>query len=93
MFRWLNNQGVASSDGYELQRVDRFHYQYKESGKVLNLVVERSLRCEELTLPPSWEPPHQDAPLTAQEIAKVRFNVGAALDFMKLQYRFVEDAT
>lgn len=34
-FRWLNQQGVESDDGFVLQRMHRFYYHYVEDGKTL----------------------------------------------------------
>lgn len=40
MFTWLNNQGVKSSDGFEVQSVDRFAIEYREGSLVVTVPVE-----------------------------------------------------
>lgn len=41
MFTWLNKQGVRSSEGYEVQSVDRFSIEYREGSRVVTVAVER----------------------------------------------------
>jgi len=36
-FRWLNKQGVESDQGFVLQSVDRYAFEYREGGKTLRL--------------------------------------------------------
>ena len=36
-FRWLNKQGVESEDGFALQSVGRFDWEYRENGRVWKL--------------------------------------------------------
>ena len=46
MFTWLNKQGVKSNKGFVVQSVDRFTIEYRESGKVIPLSVERGLQSD-----------------------------------------------
>jgi hypothetical protein len=41
MLKWLNKQGVASDDGYEVQCTGRFTCDYSEGGVTLQVGVER----------------------------------------------------
>ena len=43
MFKWLNKQGVESSEGFSVQSIDRFTIEYKESNKCISLFVERGI--------------------------------------------------
>lgn len=40
MFTWLNKQSVKSSDGLEVQSVDRFAIEYREGSLVVTVPVE-----------------------------------------------------
>ncbi len=44
MFTWLNKQGVKSNKGFVVQSMNRFTIEYRESGKVICLSVERGLQ-------------------------------------------------
>jgi hypothetical protein len=39
-FRWLNKQGVRSSDGFEVQFTSRFTVEYREGRRIKVLEVE-----------------------------------------------------
>jgi hypothetical protein len=39
-FVWLNKQGVASDEGFALQRVDRFAYEYREANRTMRFEGE-----------------------------------------------------
>lgn len=41
MFTWIGKQGVRSSDGFEVQSVDRFSIAYREGSQVVTVYVER----------------------------------------------------
>ena len=36
-FVWLNKQGVASDEGFVLQRVERFYFEYREANRRMRL--------------------------------------------------------
>lgn len=40
MFTWLNKQGVRSSDGFEVQFIDRLEVEYREGAQVVTVHVE-----------------------------------------------------
>ena len=39
-FVWLNKQGVASDQGFVLERVDRFAFEYREGNRTMRLEGE-----------------------------------------------------
>lgn len=41
MFTWIGKQGVRSSDGFEVQSIDRFSVAYREGSQVVTVYVER----------------------------------------------------
>lgn len=41
MFTWIGKQGVRSSEGFEVQSVDRFSIAYREGSQVVTVYVER----------------------------------------------------
>jgi hypothetical protein len=91
MFKWLNKQGVESlNEGYSLQRVDRFYYDYTEGARVLKVAVEPGLKNEEIILPEklTWQPPSEREPINAQKAATIRRHITEALTFMGTNRKF-----
>lgn len=43
MFTWLNNHCVKSYNGFIVQSINRFVIEYRESGKVIKILVKRAL--------------------------------------------------
>jgi hypothetical protein len=90
MFKWLNKQGVESTEGFSLRRVDRFHYQYIEGDRVINIAVEPGIEWEEISFPSplSWDGA-SDSERASEEDQKVRIrsNVSEALVFMGIKHR------
>jgi hypothetical protein len=94
-FRWLNRQGVESTDGFILQSIDRYGYEYQESGHVLRVDVE-SLRDLTGTYSEDvyedsfrrWLAPHESEALSEDDIVRLKTNVSAALTFMQIKHRF-----
>jgi hypothetical protein len=41
MFTWIGRQGVRSSDGFEVKRIDRFSIAYREGSQVVTANAER----------------------------------------------------
>jgi hypothetical protein len=80
-FRWLNKQGVESSDGFVFQRMDRFYYHYIRAGSLLKIIVEPGVNTEEIsseslnTLSPEMQ-------------TIVKRDIIQALDFMGIRHRF-----
>ncbi len=44
MFTWINKQGVTSTDGFEVQFVDRFTCEYRENGKTIKIEIDNGVR-------------------------------------------------
>lgn len=94
-FRWLNKQGVASSNGFILQSVERYFYNYIEGDHVMKVDVEPlgdmvknySERIVSRSLA-RWQPPYDTEELTLERIAEIRKNISAALEFMKINHKF-----
>lgn len=40
MFTWIGKQGVRSSDGFEVQSIDRFSIAYREGSQVVTVFAE-----------------------------------------------------
>lgn len=83
MFKWLNKQGVESTSGFTLQRMDRYFYHYIEEGRVLKIDVEPGLHHEEIGLSTV-----EEMPISGSERARIRANISAALKFMGTAYEF-----
>ena len=95
-FRWLNKQGVESTDGFVLQSMHRFYYHYIEFDRALKIFVEPCRTSsggyyEEVLIAsnPIWEAPNEALPLSAVERSRIQDNVAAALQFMGIQHKFV----
>jgi len=96
IFRWLNKQGVESSNGFVLQSMHRHYYHYIEAGKVLRVIVEpcRDHKSgeyyEEISINPfTWDPPNDSRAILPQEQALILENIAAALRFMGIKHVFV----
>lgn len=94
MFKWLNKQGVESTEGYKLQRMDRFHYNYTEGDRILSIIVEPGLQYEEISVDSrsKWESPFEGEIVTSLDrIDAIRSNISKALTFMGINHRFVAE--
>jgi hypothetical protein len=91
MFRWLNKQGVESSSGFALQRVERFWYEYREADHVMRVMVEPGTLDEEIDEESiaRWLPPYESEQVTAQKKVHIEANISDALTFMGIKHRFV----
>lgn len=89
-FVWINKQGVKSSAGFVLQRIDRFSYHYIENQKVLKVPVENGL-VDDLYLDPNaqWEPPFENEKLKSEDIDRVCVNLQAAMAFKDMPCRIL----
>lgn len=87
-FTWINKQGVQSSEGFALQRVDRFHYDYVENGKTLRVAVDGD-GIYQLYLPPDavWEPPFEQEKLETRDLDRIAANMKEAMDFKGIPCR------
>lgn len=82
MFTWIGKQGVRSSDGFEVQSVDRFSIAYREG----SLVVTVNVECEgdgrlaiEKGAFSKWD--NLQMTNSTEKQAKMRRNFVAAMDF------------
>ena len=90
MFTWLNKQGVRSDDGFEVQRIDRFTAEYRESNKVITFGVESGLSgglpC--IIVDPHaferWDSIESHNPITPDYQKKIFENVRQAMLFQGL---------
>lgn len=97
MLEWINKQGVKSTKGYVFQSAHRFYYHYVEDDHVLKVFVEGVFDADEnYTLQindnfnEKWEAPYSDEMLSDEKLKEVRQNICEALDFMKIDYKFVK---
>src|SRR5688572_22086004 len=82
MFRWLNAQGVEAADGFVLQRMHRHYYHYRELDHTMQVFVEpcrgtggRYYEQVSLSSLTRWLPPHDAAPLSGNERARIKANI------------------
>lgn len=92
MIRWLNKQGVSSSEGFILQRMHRFYYHYIENDHVMKINVEplrhddqyyENIYANSLE---HWLPPHDEEIISSEKKMSIKKNIEAALEFMKIEY-------
>ena len=90
-FTWLNKQGVESDGGFILQRMHRYYYHYIVADHVMLVKVEPGIKDEQILLASlsTWQPPHDTEAINSDAKNKIRSHIAAALDFMKIRYRFV----
>lgn len=91
-FSWLNKQGVASDQGFVVQRVERFAYEYREGERVMRLDGESIYgnlgnASFGFGFHPGWRAAKWQAPFDAQDILagdrdRIVQNIKAAFDFM-----------
>ena len=88
-FQWLNKHGVRSSDGFVLQRIQRFHYHYVINDHLMDIVVLPGREFEELLLNSRsrWKPPYESEVIGIVEFEKTRSNISEALTFMGIKHR------
>ncbi len=90
-FVWLNKQGVASDQGFVLQSVDRYAFEYREANRVARLKGEsfrRDGRCGFgfYGFPDWWEPPYDKVPVA--EVDRIINNIKEAMAFMDILTKF-----
>ena len=79
MFKWLNFQGVAHSDGYEVQIVDRETIRYAEGERKLLIQADMGSPIGVyFTDAVRWQAPHQHEILTAADRQRIRDRLVAA---------------
>ena len=79
MFTRTNKQGVRSSDGFEVQVVDRFTIQYREGGKTMSVYVEGDRHFLSDDVFAKWDPPFSHLEISAEKRKQIRKNFNAAL--------------
>src|SRR5260221_29418 len=99
-FVWLNKQGVESDQGFALQSVDRFTYEYRVGGRTMRLDGESMFSglggaSFGFSFNPSWrtarwQPPHSAVPITDREREQIVQNIKEAMAFMDGTTEFVQ---
>jgi hypothetical protein len=80
MFKWLNFQGVAHSDGYEVQVVDRGTVRYSEGDRKLLIPVEMGTPLAVyFGSAQAWEPPYERESMTPTDRERIRGRLLAAM--------------
>lgn len=79
MFTHLNKQGVKSSEGFEVQVVDRFTIQYRESGKTISVYVDGDRHISTDDVFARWDPPFGHLEIPVEKRHQIRRNFNAAL--------------
>ncbi len=92
-FVWLNKQGVASDEGFVLQRVDRYAYEYREANRFLRLKGEDF--CTDgrygfgfYGFPDFWESPYNRVPITEADRERIITNIKEAMVFKNVLTKF-----
>jgi len=91
-FAWLNKQGVASDQGFALQRVDRFAYEYREANRAMRLGGESiatglgnasfGFGFYSKWRDTRWEPPFSALPVSEDDRERIVRNIKEAIAFM-----------
>ena len=97
-FVWLNKQGVASDQGFVLQRVERFAFESREANRTMRLegesIVVRGVG-EEFGFAfhsswheARWQPPFEDVPVPKGDRVRITENIKAAMAFQSGKAEF-----
>jgi hypothetical protein len=91
-FAWLNKQGVASDQGFVLQCVDRFAYEYREANRTMRFEGESIVAglgnasfgfgFYSLWRDARWQPPFNAVPVSEADRERIVQNVKEAMAFM-----------
>ena len=85
MFTWIGKQCVTSSDGFEVQSIDRFSIAYREAQQVVTVTIEHGSYGggPSLSIEPDafarWDnlsltnPPQKQAAMRANFVAAMKF--------------------
>ncbi len=79
MFTRLNKQGVRSTDGFEVQVVDRFTIAYRSGGKTMSVYVDGDRHFSSDSVFAKWDPPFAHLQISDQERTQIRHNFNAGL--------------
>ncbi len=92
MLRMINKQGVESTDGWTLQSVNKYYYEYSENGRVMRINVEPTTDPYAEVVHEdsfsSWQEPHGVVQPSAIEKERIKNNVDSALTFMNIRHSF-----
>jgi hypothetical protein len=85
----LNKQGVKSTSGFTLQRIERFKYEYREGDYFLHFSVEPGVNYEEIVINEDiqWLPPYEGEKISTTIKNKIMKNISDALDYMGIKYK------
>ena len=91
-FTWLNKQGVESDEGFALQRVDRFAWEYHEGPRRMRLEGESlfaglgsasfGFGFDATWRSANWQPPFDATPVSDRDRDRIVQNIHRALAFM-----------
>jgi len=91
-FRWLNKQGIESDQGFVLQRVDRYSYEYREGDRTLRLDGESMFSglgsaSFGFSFDPgwrtaTWQSPKGAIPISDRDQERIVQNIKDAMAFM-----------
>lgn len=79
IFTRMNKQGIRSSEGFEVQVVDRFTIEYREGGKTISVSVDGDRQMLSDYLFSKWDPPFSHIPISEERQRQIRLNFNAAL--------------
>lgn len=85
MLSWINKQGVRSSEGFDVQSLDRFTIQYREGKRFVNIPIERGVMGSKSSVSISaaaferWN--NSSVINDAAEQSRMRRNFVAAMEF------------
>jgi hypothetical protein len=89
--KWLNKQGVESDQGFVLQRVDRYTYEYREANRTLRLDGESMFSglggaSFGFSFSPSWrtaswQPPNDAVQISGRNREQIVENIKEAMAF------------
>ena len=90
-FVWLNKQGVASDQGFVLQSVDRYAFEYREGNRVATLKGEDFRQNGRYGFgfygfPEFWNPPFDKIPIAEKD--RIVNNIKEAMAFMNILTKF-----
>lgn len=84
-FTWLNKQGVQSDEGFSLQSVGRFEWEYREGAKMIALTGEATSSGgkQGFAFAKDWVPQ-----TSADQRRRIVDNIVEAMKFMDLEAEF-----
>ena len=84
-FTWIGKQGARSSDGFEVQSVDRFSIEYREGGQIVTVPVDHgtigATPCVIISAKAFEHWDNYRPPNSQEKQAKMLANFKAAMEF------------